>query len=135
MFVWQSVCLLVAIGFVWTCVTCEWPCRFFQNHQIESRWAQAGFLSSGLLTLGILTLLPVLRHWQVRRRGSVTVCSYCRKVHASETEWEHFEVFFSKRRLAQVSHGVCPDCGDRVMRQYRNGDKDAGALPSALDKA
>lgn len=135
MFLWQALCILLAAGFVWTCIACEWPCRYFMDPRAESRWAQAGFLASGILLLGLLALLPVVRHWQVRRSGSVTICSYCRKVHVADRAWEHFEVFFSNRRLAQVSHGVCPDCSDRVMQQYRNGDQDAGAPEPVADSA
>lgn len=136
MFLWQGLCIVSAAVFVWTCVAWQWPCRYFIDPRMESRWAQAGFLVSGVMTLGLLALLPVIRHWQARRSGSVTVCSYCRKIHVADRKWESFDVFFSNRRLAQVSHGVCPDCGDLVMQQYRNGDHTAGtAQPSLPDRA
>ncbi|MBU1693196.1 MAG: hypothetical protein KJ726_11400 [Verrucomicrobia bacterium] len=125
--VWQTLCILAAIGFVWSCVAFKWPCRFLEDPRDEARWSQAGFLGAGVLTLGCLALLPVLRHVHAQRDKSVTVCSYCRKVHTPDNDWEHFEVFFSTRRLAHFSHGVCPECGDRVMQEYRAGKEDAGA--------
>jgi len=128
---WQGLCILMAVGFIWSCVAFEWPCRYLAFSRSETRWAQAGFLSAGLLTLGCLILLPVFRHWKQHRGRPVTVCSYCRKVHARDNDWEHFEVFFSTRRLAQFSHGVCPECGDRVMQDYRAGKEDAGAVAPA----
>ena len=118
---------MLLAGFVGSCVVLEWPCSFLTASADDARWAQAGFLSAGALSLGFLTVLPVVRHWRRQRRDALTVCSYCRKVHALGDDWESFETFFSARRLADFSHGVCPECGERVMQDYRRGKEDAGA--------
>ena len=57
----------------------------------------------------------------------MTICSYCGKVQVNERAWEKIETFFSERMHARLSHGVCPDCGERVMRDYRCGKKNAGS--------
>ena len=81
----------------------------------------------GIALLGACAVFPVYRQQNGSHRRAVTVCSYCRKVQVHERAWERMDTFFSPRLHATLSHGVCPDCGERVMRDYRCGKKNAGA--------
>lgn len=121
--------MALLLGFVWACAVLEWPCRFLPETS-AGRWIQAGFLSFGIVLFGGLSLLPVCRHWKHLGTRSLTICSYCRKVHNGRSQWDHFEDFFARRRLADFSHGVCPDCREQVMQDYRQGRQDAGAPPN-----
>jgi sigma-B regulation protein RsbU (phosphoserine phosphatase) len=46
--------------------------------------------------------------------GLLPICSYCKKIR--EEHWSQVEEYVSRKTEAQFSHGVCPDCYDRVLK-------------------
>lgn len=43
-------------------------------------------------------------------RGIVRICSYCRKIHNEEGDWQQIEAYVRDHSQAEFSHGICPDC-------------------------
>lgn len=53
---------------------------------------------------------------QVKQLESfIPICSYCKKIRDDKKYWQEIESYFSQQQGAQFSHGVCPDCYDRVV--------------------
>jgi sigma-B regulation protein RsbU (phosphoserine phosphatase) len=48
-------------------------------------------------------------------RGLLPICSYCKHVRSDENYWEQVEHYVSQHSDLQFSHGICPECYDRVM--------------------
>lgn len=124
---WQAACFFGVIALIWLNEVFDFQCKLFGAAPSPGEWGCAGFLTMGVTLLGACAVFPVYRQTNGARRRAVTVCSYCRKVQVDERAWEGMESFFSDRLHATLSHGVCPDCGERVMRDYRCGKKNAGA--------
>lgn len=51
-------------------------------------------------------------------RGLIPVCAWCRKVRDDDGFWGTVESYICKHTEASVSHGMCPDCYDRVAAAY-----------------
>lgn len=43
------------------------------------------------------------------------ICSYCKKVRDDENYWQQVEKYLADETGARVSHGICPDCYERVV--------------------
>jgi sigma-B regulation protein RsbU (phosphoserine phosphatase) len=43
------------------------------------------------------------------------ICGYCKNVRDDKNYWQRIEQYVSSRTGANFSHGVCPDCYDRVL--------------------
>lgn len=43
------------------------------------------------------------------------VCSYCNKVRDDRNFWEQIEEYIRKRTGTRFSHGVCPDCYNKIV--------------------
>ena len=53
---------------------------------------------------------------QIRRLESMLpICSYCKKVRNDNNYWQQVEAYFGERTGTWFSHGVCPDCYNRVV--------------------
>lgn len=49
------------------------------------------------------------------------MCSYCKNVRDEDDYWQAVEGYLHSRTNASVSHGVCPDCEERIVRpQFDN---------------
>jgi phosphoserine phosphatase RsbU/P len=49
-------------------------------------------------------------------QGLLPICAYCKKIRDDQNYWHQVEVYVSRHSNAQFSHGMCPDCFDRVMK-------------------
>jgi DNA-binding response OmpR family regulator len=47
--------------------------------------------------------------------GFLPICSHCKKVRDDQKYWQEIETYVSARAGTRFSHGICPDCYDRVM--------------------
>lgn len=124
---WQITCFFGVIALIWLNEVFDFQSKLFGALPSPGEWSCAGFLTMGVALLGACAVFPSYRYQNEARRRAVTICSYCRKVQINERAWEGMDSFFSGRLHATLSHGVCPDCGERVMRDYRCGKKNAGA--------
>jgi DNA-binding response OmpR family regulator len=49
-------------------------------------------------------------------RGLLPICSYCKKVRDDRNYWQQVETYVSEHTDARFSHGICPDCYEKVVK-------------------
>jgi PAS domain S-box-containing protein len=54
-----------------------------------------------------------------RLRGLLPICSYCKKIRNDKDYWEQIESYISSHSEALFTHGVCPECADKLMNEFR----------------
>ena len=47
-------------------------------------------------------------------RGILPVCAWCRKIRSDDGQWQTMEAFLSANTRASASHGICPDCAEKM---------------------
>ena len=53
---------------------------------------------------------------QVKQLESfIPICSYCKKIRDDQKYWQSIETYFNQQQGTQFSHGICPECHDRVI--------------------
>jgi hypothetical protein len=58
-------------------------------------------------------------------RGLVPICAYCKKIRDDKGYWEQMEQYVSQHSEARFSHGICPECRDKLMAELAPGPKGA----------
>ena len=54
---------------------------------------------------------------EVRQLESfLPICGYCKKVRDDRNYWQQIEEYINTRTGTNFSHGVCPDCIERVLK-------------------
>ncbi|MBN1511841.1 MAG: hypothetical protein JXB13_07485 [Phycisphaerae bacterium] len=43
-------------------------------------------------------------------RGLLSICSFCKRIHRPDGQWEMLESYIRDHSEAEFSHGLCPDC-------------------------
>ena len=70
------------------------------------------FAVAGIITIG---------HTYLQQRnivsGMLTICCYCHKIRINQEIWQRIEEYIGKHSMALFSHGVCPQCFDKVKRE------------------
>jgi hypothetical protein len=51
-------------------------------------------------------------------QGLLPICSSCKKIRDDKGYWTQLEVYFSDHSDAQFSHGLCPECAEKMMKEF-----------------
>lgn len=51
------------------------------------------------------------------------ICSYCKKIRDDAGQWEKLETYIADHTGTNFTHGVCPDCKDREMADFKASRK------------
>jgi ligand-binding sensor domain-containing protein len=97
----------------------------------ETGWFYA--LATLSVALAIVAV-PLLRVRQLRRRardldkrveeavrelkvlsGLLPICAWCKKIRDDRGYWSKIEQYLSARTEAQFTHGICPDCTEKML--------------------
>lgn len=48
-------------------------------------------------------------------QGLLPICSYCKKIRNDQNYWQQVDAYISEHSDAVFSHGICPDCFDKIV--------------------
>ena len=54
-------------------------------------------------------------------QGILPICSYCKHVRDDKNYWQTVESYISDHSEAQFSHGICPDCYEKIVKPQLEG--------------
>lgn len=54
-------------------------------------------------------------------QGLIPVCAWCKKVRDDKGYWEKIEEYISQRTDADFTHGICPECIEKVEAEEKEG--------------
>ncbi len=66
--------------------------------------------------------LQAATHSLTKLRTLIPICSYCKKIRSDQDYWEQLEDYLSTQTELEFSHGVCPHCYEKAMKQV-TGDQ------------
>jgi phosphoserine phosphatase RsbU/P len=49
--------------------------------------------------------------------GILPICSYCKKIRNDQSYWQQLESYISQHSQAEFTHGVCPECFEKHIKQ------------------
>ncbi len=69
----------------------------------------------------------------VELRRVIPICANCKRIRNDQEYWEHLEIYFKNRLDLDFSHGICPECFQRLYPDLYSKlpDKDKAAQVDA----
>lgn len=52
-------------------------------------------------------------------KGLLPICSYCKKIRSDDDSWSQMESYISKHSDAEFTHGICPACEEKLMKEIK----------------
>ena len=52
--------------------------------------------------------------------GLIPICSSCKNIRDDEGYWNQIETYIDEHSEAQFSHGLCPDCSKRMIKEIKD---------------
>ena len=50
--------------------------------------------------------------------GLLPICARCKKIRDDQGYWNQIEAYIQMHSDAKFSHGICPDCAERLYPEY-----------------
>lgn len=55
--------------------------------------------------------------------GLLPICAACKKIRNDEGYWQQIESYISTHSRAEFTHGICPECAQRLYPEYLGGQQ------------
>jgi hypothetical protein len=55
-------------------------------------------------------------------RGPIPICASCKKIRDDTGYWTQLESYLCKHAFAEFSHGICPDCVEKLYPELSEDD-------------
>ena len=68
--------------------------------------------------------------------GLIPICASCKKIRDDKGDWQRIEEYIEERTNAEFTHGLCPECFDKLLKEagVENLPQPAGGLLSTDSK-
>lgn len=114
------------------------PPGFLMSHRVEILAALSVVLFAGLITI-FLQLLKSRSNLKLHRdelakrnneleqalsnvrhlEGIIPICMYCKNIRDDKESWHQLETYISNHSEAMFSHGICPECLERMKQDLK----------------
>ena len=54
------------------------------------------------------------------------ICSYCKKIRDDKGYWDQVDSYISKHTDTVFSHGMCPECAEKAMKEFEEFKRESG---------
>lgn len=54
-------------------------------------------------------------------KGMIPMCAWCRKIRDNRGYWKHVGKYVEEHTEALFTHGICPDCAEKVKKEEADG--------------
>jgi PAS domain S-box-containing protein len=83
----------------------------------------AGYIGSCIDVTERVDAQEALRHNLEKEiktlKGIIPICMYCKQIRTDKKSWQQLESYISEHSDALFSHGICPSCYDKEMKELR----------------
>ena len=49
-------------------------------------------------------------------QGLLPICCYCKKIRNDQNYWQQVDTYIADHSEAQFTHGICPECRDKIVK-------------------
>ena len=113
---WQFLTFIMLILLVWVNEVRDMPSLLFDAPPQDVNIFRGCLLTAGVLVAAIVTIGNTYLQQKRVLNSMISVCSSCNKVRVNQNQWKQMEEYISDNSLLTFTHGLCPDCMEKVMR-------------------
>ena len=118
--IYEILALSGIILFIWLDEIFDLPHLFLGAEASPLNWKESLFEGVSIGIFG--TILIGTTHKLFKRlkylEGILPVCASCKKIRDEKGSWHPIESYIHERSSAQFSHGICPECAEKLYPDY-----------------
>jgi len=87
-------------------------------------------LIKNIFFMAVAASVCILAHYMIEKltirieklEGFIPICAKCKKIRDDEGYWNQIEKFIEDRSEVEFSHGLCPDCAEKLYGKMEDHD-------------
>ncbi len=113
---WQFMTFIMLILLIWVNELRDMPNLIFNVAPEEINYYRGFLLTAGVLVAAIVAIGNTYLQQKRVLNSLISVCSSCNKVRVNRDQWKKMEDYISDNSLLTFTHGLCPECMDKIMK-------------------
>ncbi|MBN1511490.1 MAG: hypothetical protein JXB13_05700 [Phycisphaerae bacterium] len=122
---WQVLSFLILVLLVWANELLDFAHLFWGAPRSPFSLMRGCLATAGVLLGLVVTIGNTYLQQRSIVSGMLTICSYCHKIRIDQDLWQRIEQYVTKSSGIMLSHGVCPECYDKVMQSIEQEEAEA----------
>jgi len=117
---YERIAFASIILLIWLDEVIDIPGLFLGAEKTPVNWRESLFESVGILILGLIIIrftTNVINRMKYLE-GMLPVCASCKKIRDENNNWHQIESYIRDRSDVEFSHGICPDCAERLYPNF-----------------
>ena len=113
---WQFMTFIMLILLVWVNEVHDMSALLFNTDPQDVNIFRGCLLTAAVLIAAIVAIGNTYLQQKRVLNSMISVCSSCNKVRVNQNQWKQMEEYISDNSLLTFTHGLCPECMEKVMQ-------------------
>lgn len=111
---------LFIILIIWLDEILDMPSLFLGAEPTPINWREALFESVIICIFGMTIIYMTVKLFRKMKylEGILPICASCKKIRDSKGSWHQIEGYVRDRSEAEFSHGICPECTEKLYPEF-----------------
>jgi hypothetical protein len=115
---WQFAGFTILILLVWLNEIIDFAAFFYGTPARDPNYLRASLASAAVILAAVIVVGQTYLQQRAILAEVLTVCSYCHRIAVDPDVWQHVEDHLHKNPLLKLTHGICPDCIEKVRATW-----------------
>ncbi|MBU0945065.1 MAG: hypothetical protein KJ804_01210 [Proteobacteria bacterium] len=113
---YEILAITMIILLIWIDEVLDIPYFLFGAEATLVNWRESLFESISIAILGGIIIKYTSRILKRMKylEGFLSICASCKKIRDEEGSWHQIESYIGERSEAKFSHGICPECAEKL---------------------
>lgn len=118
--VYEIIGIILIILLLWINEVFDTPHMLLGAEPSPINWRESLFESICILIFGVAIVTGTYRLLQRMKylEGILPICSVCKKIRDPQNHWQPIESYIRDRSDAEFSHGICPECAQKLYPDH-----------------
>ena len=118
--VYEKIAFAFIILLIWLDEVIDIPDLLLGAEPTPLNWRESFFESVCIAIIGAVIIRFTNNIFQRMKylEGILPVCASCKKIRDEKNNWHQIESYIHERSDAEFSHGICPECAEKLYPDF-----------------
>jgi hypothetical protein len=120
--VFEAIAFIFIMLLIWLDQVIDIPHLLLGAQMTPINWREALFesLIVGIVGAIIIHYTNKLFNRMKYLEGILPICASCKKIRDEKGDWHQMEAYIDERSEARFSHGICPECAEKLYPEFNS---------------
>ena len=117
---YEKIAFASIILLIWLDEVIDIPALLLRAEPTPLNWRESFFESVCIVILGAVIIRFTNNIFQRMKylEGILPVCASCKRIRDEKDNWHQIESYVRERSDAEFSHGICPECAEKLYPEF-----------------